>query len=117
MLNSFKELLIWQKSYSLTKDVYRATKDLPTAERFSLSDQIHRSSVSIPSNIAEGYGRGSKKDYVKFLRIAYGSTLELETQLLLVKDLYNLDTRSAIDSLAEVQKMLYVMIKKLNPEP
>lgn len=78
---------------------------------------MHRSAISIPSNIAEGYGRGSKKDYVRFLWIAHGSSLELETQLLLVKDLYNLEIGLATESLIEIRKMLLSLIRKLNPLP
>lgn len=117
MLSSFKELLVWKKSFSLAKEVYKLSEDLPKSEQFGLRNQMCRSAVSITSNIAEGYGRGSKKDYIKFLRIAYGSALELETQLLLANDLYNLKIGMAIDSLVEVQKMLHSLIKKLNPEP
>lgn len=117
MINSFKDLIVWQKSYDLVKITYNLTKQMPQEERFSLTDQARRSSISIPSNIAEGYGRGSKKDYVRFLWMAYGSSTELETQLLLMKDLYNIDINTAYINLNETQKMLYAMIKKLNPEP
>jgi four helix bundle protein len=83
-LLSFKELIVWQKSMGLAKDVYQICKKLPAEERFGLVDQMQRCVVSIPSNIAEGNKRTTAKDYVQFLRTASGSAAELETKLLLV---------------------------------
>lgn len=83
MLNSFKELTVWQKSMLLCEEVYRVTKGFPTSELYSLTSQIRRCAVSIPSNIAEGYQRGHRAEYRQFLRVAYGSAAELDTQLLL----------------------------------
>lgn len=114
MVVTFKDLIVWQKSFNLVKDVYRLSSDLPTDERFSLTDQMRRSATSIPSNIAEGSKRGTRKDYVQFLRIANGSSAELETQLLLINDLYNIKVATVVESLHEIQKMLHSMIKKLN---
>lgn len=79
----YKELIIWQKAFNLTFEIYKLTENLPEDEKYGLSSQIKRSAVSIPSNIAEGYGRISKKYFQSFLKIALGSTLELETQVLL----------------------------------
>lgn len=110
---SFKDLIVWQKSMLLTAEVYEACKSLPSEENYGISSQIKRSAVSIPSNIAEGYGRKNTKEYVQFLNIAYGSGCELETQLILISDIYNIDTKLVISRLTEVQKMLFVMKNKL----
>ena len=87
MLKSFKELKVWQKSYELCLEVYRITAKFPKEERYGLTSQIRRSVVSIPSNIAEGYGRKTTLDYIRMLYISYGSVCELETQILLAGDL------------------------------
>ena len=87
MLKSYKDLKVWQKSYELCLDIYRITAKLPKEERYGLTSQIRRSVVSIPSNIAEGYGRKTTKDYIRMLYISYGSVCELETQILLAGDL------------------------------
>ncbi len=86
-MHNFRELKIWQKGRTLVKDVYELTTFLPKEETFGLTSQIKRSVISIPSNIAEGAGRGSDKDFNRFLDIAYGSCFELETQLILCVDL------------------------------
>lgn len=80
-MNSHTELTVWQKGVDLVVYVYESTSRFPSDERFNLVSQIRRSAVSIPSNIAEGYGRKSKKEFSQFLRIAYGSSAELETQI------------------------------------
>jgi len=87
MLKNYKELKVWQKSYELCLTIYKITKEFPSDERYSLTQQIRRCAVSVPSNIAEGYGRKSTPEYVRFLYIAYGSICELETQILLAGDL------------------------------
>jgi len=87
MLKNYKELKVWQKSYELCLEIYRITAKFPTEERYGLTSQIRRSVVSIPSNIAEGYGRKTTLDYVRMLYISYGSVCELETQILLAGDL------------------------------
>ena len=94
----------------LVKDVYRISNKLPGNETFGLAGQIRRSAVSIPSNIAEGSGRGSDKEFRRFIEIALGSSFELETQLLLANDIYRLGIemfQSLIDSLGELQRVLY----------
>ncbi|VUZ84920.1 hypothetical protein MELA_01295 [Candidatus Methylomirabilis lanthanidiphila] len=91
MLNSFKELTVWQNAYQLTLEVYRIACTFPSSEQYGLASQMKRAAVSIPSNIAEGYKRRSRKEYLQFLSIANGSTGELETQLLISKDLGFLD--------------------------
>lgn len=98
--------------------VYELTEHYPKSELYGLTSQTRRSAVSIASNIAEGRRRGIKKDYVQFLRIAYGSGAELETQIEIAKRLSlskNLDYNKVDSLLLEVMKMLNVMIKRLNP--
>tara|TARA_B100000745_G_scaffold285463_1_gene220731 strand:+ start:3885 stop:4238 length:354 start_codon:yes stop_codon:yes gene_type:complete len=113
MIKSFKDLVVWQKSFNLVQDVYAATEQLPQSELYGLSSQIRRSAVSIPSNIAEGSKRSTSKDYIQFLRVAYGSSAELETQLLLAKALYNIEVDDPLGLVEEIQKMLQSLITKL----
>jgi len=87
MLKNYKELKVWQQSYTLCLEVYRLTKEFPKEELYGLTSQARRSAISIPSNIAEGYGRRTKPDYIRSLYIAYGSVCELETQILMSRDL------------------------------
>lgn len=113
-LNSHKELIVWQKSIKLVKEVYLLTNDFPRHEIYGLTSQIRRAAVSIPSNIAEGYSRKNTKEYLQFLRIAYGSASEVETQLIISKDLYiSINYKTAELLLEEVLKMLNVMVGKL----
>ena len=87
MLRNFKDLKVWQKSYQLCLDIYQATNKFPKNEGFGLTAQMGRSALSIPSHIAEGYGRKTTPVYLRSLYISYGSTCKLETQLLLSGDL------------------------------
>ena len=115
-MKDFKELTVWQKSMELALEVYRLAKMLPKEELFALSDQLRRAAVSIPSNIAEGYGRESKNEYLRFLRIARGSKYEMETQLLLCVDLGYFSESNTLAALAlsdEIGKMLNVMIQRI----
>jgi len=108
---SFKDLIVWQKAYQLVKEVYEFTKLFPKDELYSLSQQMRRAAIAIPSNIAEGYGRQSDKEYRQFLSIAYGSLCELETQYLLAIDLgYGGADLSVERLLKEVGGMLYRMM-------
>jgi len=84
---SYKELVVWQKSIALVKVIYELTKNFPRSEQFGVVSQMRRAAVSIPSNIAEGYGRKSSKEYKQFYSIAYGSALELDTQLIICREL------------------------------
>ena len=84
-MHNFKELKIWQKSRVLTKKIYLLIKDYPEEEKFGLVSQIRRSAISIPSNIAEGSGRNSDRDFRRFLNIALSSAFELETQIIICK--------------------------------
>lgn len=113
MIKSYKDLVVWQKSIDLTIEIYRLTKDFPKEEQFGLISQMRRSAVSIPSNIAEGRSRGTKKDFLQFVRIAYGSGAELETQIIISKKLEKLNKfdYSKIDRiLEEIMKMLNAII-------
>jgi four helix bundle protein len=110
---SYEELVVWQKAMELVRLVYQATRRFPLDERFALTDQLRRAVVSIPSNIAEGNGRGSNKDYAHFLSIARGSLYETMTQLRIAKDLGYLDDYSQFEDIAaEVGRMLGAMLKK-----
>lgn len=114
-IHSYKELIVWQKSIILVKEIYKITKHYPKAELFALVSQIRRAVISIPSNIAEGYGRRSHKEYLQFYSIAYGSALEVETQLIISKELSFItqaEFNRTSSILTEIIKMLYVMIFK-----
>jgi len=116
MLKSFKDLKVWQKSYQLCLEMYKVTGSFPADEKFGLTSQMRRAAVSIPSNIAEGYGRKTIPDYVRCLYIAYGSTCELETQTLLSRDLEYLNEKikvSLLEKINEVERMLMALIKSL----
>ena len=110
---SYKDLIVWQKSYTLVLEIYKLTQSFPKSEQYGLSSQMRRASISIPSNIAEGYGRKHKTEYNQFLSISYSSLLELETQYLLAKDLkYTKENKQVENLLKEVGRMLFRM---LNP--
>jgi four helix bundle protein len=116
MLKNYKELKVWQKSYQLCLKIYRITADFPKEEKFGLTSQVRRSVLSVPSNIAEGYGRKTTADYIKFLYIAYGSNCELETQIMLSGDLDYIDrtmVKEILDEINEVERMLKALIKSL----
>ena len=107
-LKSYKELIVWQKAYKLVLEIYKYTFNFPKTETYGLVQQIRRAAISIPSNIAEGYGRKSKTDYHRFLSIAYGSLLELETQYMLSIDLGYAKRSDTIEGLVkEVGGMSY----------
>lgn len=119
MINSYKDLKVWNKAMDLTTMVYDALKTFPPKEEYGLSSQMRRSSVSIPSNIAEGYGRNSTLDYCRFLQIALGSAYELETQAELARriDYVDNDTANKLASqLTEVGRMLNSLINKIKPD-
>ncbi|MGC4031009.1 MAG: four helix bundle protein [Tepidisphaeraceae bacterium] len=111
-ISSYRDLEVWQKAMELVEAVYRLTEDLPDTERYGLKSQLQRSAVSIPSNIAEGYGRGSTKEYARFASIARGSLMELETQFALVVRL-NLIDRDAVLPLWEVAQSVGKMLTAL----
>jgi len=115
-MHEYKKLKIWNDSIELVTNVYLVTKTFPDSERYGLISQINRCAVSIPSNIAEGAGRNTNGEFKHFLGIANGSCYELETQLLVAKNLgyINIET---LDKLLEktdiIEKMIYNLIKSL----
>lgn len=113
-----KELVVWQKSITLVKRIYQQTLSFPADERFGLTNQMRRCSVSIPSNIAEGYGRGHDKELIQFLRISLGSSSELDTQLIISKELQYINEEDFTEIAAlniEIAKMLSSLIyRRLN---
>ncbi len=117
-IESYRDLKVWQKSMDLVVLVYKLLKKLPVEERFALCDQIRRSVVSIPSNIAEGKSRNSIKEYKQFIGIAKGSAAELETQLLICERIAYLDKDDLSETLGlleEVSKMLAKLYITLTP--
>lgn len=114
-ITSFRELTVWQKSFQLVVDVYKFNSNLPKHEQFGLVSQMNRCAVSIPSNIAEGQQRNNRKEYRQFIGIAQGSVAELETQLLIAAQIYSVSADQILEKLHEIQKMLYALNKKLEP--
>jgi four helix bundle protein len=115
-MHKVEDLKIWQKSIELTKTVYLLASELPSDEKYGLSSQIKRCSISIPSNIAEGAGRNSNKEFKYFLSIANGSAYELQTQLILLLELKLMSkekVQPVIDLCIEIQKMNYSFQLKL----
>lgn len=109
-IHSFKELTVWQKSMQLCEDIYIVTDDFPKNEMYGLTSQIRRCCVSIPSNIAEGFLRGHTPEYKQFLRVAYGSGAELETQLLIAVRVGYLKQ----EKFEELESLLNEVMKMLN---
>lgn len=114
-MHKYKELKLWQKSIDLVTGVYLTTRSFPETEKFGLISQINRAAVSIPSNIAEGAGRNSDKEFIQFLSIAHASSFELETQLIISKNLNYLsveDLDQLTTQIEELQKMNYSIQSK-----
>ena len=115
-MKTHRDLKVWSNSINLVTQVYQITNNFPKEELFGLTSQIRRSAVSIPSNIAEGAARTSRKEFHKFLSIASGSASELETQLIISKNLNYLNTEnseSLINELITIQKMIQGLMKNL----
>jgi four helix bundle protein len=113
----YKDLLVWQKGMALAKLVYRLTGQFPREEKFGLTSQIRRASVSVPSNIAEGQARQSTKEFFQFLSHAEGSLAELETQVMLSVELgfvLDKDTKEILQNIDELQKMIVGLKRKLS---
>jgi len=114
---SFKKLIAWQKAYELTLDIYRTTKKVPKSNGLALRTQIQKAALSIPANIAEGYERQHRKEYLQFLCIARGSLGELETYILLAKDLSYINEKEydrINDLRSEVGRLLRGLVKSLS---
>jgi four helix bundle protein len=117
---SFKELLVWQRAIEMSLAIYKLTASFPTAERYGLTSQLRRASVSVASNIAEGYGRSTRGEYVLFLGHARGSICEIQTQIVIASALGfgEEKSRKLADSLTnEVSRMLVAMMNKLRKDP
>jgi len=112
-MENYKELRVWQEAMDLVTEIYRLGKTLPPEERFGLKSQMERSAVSIPVNIAEGWGRGTTKEYIQFLRIARGSLMELETLVLIANNLgiwEKTEVEETLDSIRRIGMMLNSLI-------
>lgn len=117
LIKSYKELIVWQKAMELVREIYLLTGIFPQDELYGLRSQIERAAVSIPSQIAEGYMRKHRKEFVQYISIALGSAAELETQILIcksIKKFNHIDFGSAEKLLQEVLKMLFVMNRKMD---
>lgn len=115
-IKTFRDLLVWQKSMALVTEVYRASATFPSDERFGLTSQLRRCVVSIPSNIAEGFGRDSTNDYLRFLGIAKGSLFEAQTQIEIGRNLKFIEESRfgiLLEQAREIERMLTSMIRKL----
>lgn len=116
-IKTYRDLIVWQKAMVLVTDVYSETKGFPKDEQFGITSQLRRCSVSIPSNIAEGYGRFSTKDYLRFLKISRGSLFELQTQLEICKNLNYLSTEQFThlnEKSREIERMLSALLKSIS---
>jgi len=115
-MKNYKELTIWRKGIELVKAIYVLSKEFPSDERFGMISQLTRAAVSIPANIAEGSSRNSDKDYARFIQIALGSAFEVQTYLIIAKDM-NWCTKENIEAiellLEEEIKMMHIFIRKL----
>jgi four helix bundle protein len=115
-MNNYKELKVWQKAVDLTVSIYELTKLFPTVEMYGIVNQMRRAAVSIPSNLAEGAGRGSNKDFCHFLDISLGSSFELETHLIISEKIgfiSNDQLTQQINQINEIEKMIRGLQKSL----
>lgn len=113
----YRELVVWQKAMDLVTEIYRITASFPNEERFGLSSQARRAAVSIPSNIAEGHGRKATGAYLNHISIAYGSLMELETQIQIAKRLNFLsaeEVSAILEKISEIARMLNGLKKSLS---
>lgn len=115
-MSTFRNLLVWQKSMDLVTKIYKLTHQFPKEELFGLTSQIRRSAISIPSNIAEGYGRDSNKEYLRFLNISISSLFEMQTQIEIAKNINYLneaDFEKLYEDSREVERMMSSFIRKI----
>lgn len=115
-IKTFRDLMVWRKSMSLVTEVYRASASFPSDERFGLTSQLRRCVVSIPSNIAEGFGRDTTNDYLRFLGIAKGSLYEAQTQIEIGRNLQFIEESrfgTLLEQAREIERMLTSMMRKL----
>ena len=119
-IESYRDLVVWQKGVRLAVECHRLAKALPKSEEFRLASQLIRAAASIPANIAEGHARGTRKDYANFVNIARGSLAETETFLILVVEIGLLkaeDTKAAFGLCDEVGRMLTALVARLREPP
>ena len=115
MIQNYKDLVVWQKAVELAEKVYMLTKKFPSTEQCGLVSQLTRAAVSVASNIAEGNGRSTTKDYIHFLHQARGSLFEAETQLIIAKDLgWIIDSQDVFPLVDEVSRMLNSILSRLS---
>ena len=117
IIKGFQDLEVWKKAIVLVKNIYLITQTFPKEETYGMTSQIRRAAVSIPSNIAEGKARQSKKEYVQFLFIALGSTAEVQTQIIIAKELQYITEKNKLDileNLDHIARMLRRLIQELN---
>jgi four helix bundle protein len=118
-IKSFRDLKIWHKGIDMVKDIYQETRDFPKEEIYGLTSQIRRAAISIPSDIAEGHIRQYRAEFKQFLSVALGSLAELETQIMISKELNYISTektKNSIDKMSSLGKMIRSLIKELtNP--
>ena len=115
-IDSYQQLEVWQKAVTLVTEVYQVTRTFPREEIYGLTSQLRRAAVSIPANIAEGWGRNTTRDYIQFLRVARGSLLELETHLVIAGNLELIDpsAQERLDQRTqEINRMLNGLIKSV----
>jgi len=112
----YEDLVVWQKSFSLVKNIYSLTENFPSEEKYSITSQLKRSCISIPANIAEGFGRYHIKEKIQFYNIAIASLNETENYLKLVKQIYFLNTEHLLKDCVEIRKMLssYIRVIRTN---
>ena len=111
-LRNYRDLIAWQKAINLVEEVYRVSREFPREEQYGLTIQLRRAAVSIPSNIAEGQGRGGNPEFVRFLRIAYGSLREVETQVIIAERLGYLEQATPLmEQCAEVGRLVNGLIR------
>ena len=118
-IRSYRDLDVWQRAMSLVKDVYTATGHFPQSELYGLTGQMRKATISVPANIAEGWGRNMTGEYIQFLRIARGSLLEVETFVILSKELSYMIVHNAqklLDSTSDINKMLNRLIAVLRKQ-
>ena len=112
-INSYRDLKVWQRGMDLCATIYKLTQKFPADERFGLTAQLRRGSVAIPSNIAEGYGRMHTGDYRRLLTMAFGSLMQVETQLLLAERFGLVEVKEALDQCDQLGRMLNKLISKI----
>ncbi len=117
MINSYQDLEVWKKAMELVTDIYKVSQTFPKEELYGLTNQLRKASVSVPANIAEGWGRGTTKGYIQFLRIARGSLLEVETLMTISHNLGYVNAQDLqeqiLQKIIEISKMMNALINSL----